>query len=188
MIKLSAFLVLALASKLACANMIVNGGFESGATGWTVTQPYACTGISTTVFQEGAKSASAGCSPAATIKQTISGFTVGETYTLSYWIKDVQGGSSFGAPTFSATLGGTVLQSLAPTAVFDWTQHSFDWVASNTAAELSFSALQTRNGNNWYLDNIVLGIAQRVEVSEPGSMLLLGIGAMMLGFGIRKVR
>jgi hypothetical protein len=185
MIKLITFVALAVVSKLACANMITNGGFESSLVGnWTRTQPYPCTSFNTTFFQEGTRSISIkGCNPAATIAQSITGLTVGETYNLSYWLKS---DSHAGSPVFSTTLGGTVLSTLNPTASFDWTQYSFDWVASNTSANLVFSALQTSNNNGWYLDNVVLDVVQQVAVSEPGSMLLLGIGAMMFGFAIRE--
>jgi len=187
MTKLATFIALALVSKLACANFITNGGFDSALTGnSTPTQPYACTGFSTVEFQEGTRSVYAtGCNPGATFKQTISGLTIGDTYTLAYWLKNTVG-NNVGLPAFTTTLGGTLLENLAPTASFNWTQYSHDWTATAATADLLFSAKHTSNGNSWYLDNVALNLVQPVAISEPGALMLLGVGAMMFGFAIRE--
>jgi hypothetical protein len=161
--------------------MVTNGGFDTNLTGWSTTS---CSTRSTAVVHTGAGALSSTCNPAANVSQTITGLTVGETYTLSYWLKD--SGSLVGQPEFTATLGGVQQQYLKASSFFDWTQYTFNWTATATSALLNFNFYQNRNGSAWSLDDVSLIAAPQTVVSEPGSLLLLGLGAMMFGVSIRE--
>ena len=181
--QLLAATALSLALPAQAAVLITNGGFDANLTSWTTT---ACSVRSTTTVHSGAGALSSTCNPNANVSQTITGLTVGDTYTLSYWLKD--SGSAVGQPEFTATLGGVQQQYLKANAFFDWTQYSFDWTAAATSALLNFNFYQTRNGSAWGLDDVSLvavQVAPSVDVSEPGALVLLGFGSLILGFAMR---
>lgn len=75
------------------ANLIQNGGFDAPLAGtWTVSTNLTASELSTTVKRSGASSlrlicSSPGSTRASSIWQDVSGVTVGQTYTLSYWFK-----------------------------------------------------------------------------------------------------
>ena len=185
MIKLATFFALAIVSKLACANMLTNGGFDADLSGWSITQ--SCVSYTAANMHDAPGGLQAmGCNPAATVSQTVSGLTVGGNYQLSYWLKNSYGS---GSSTFSSTLGSDVLKSITLAALADWTQYTFDWTATSTSAALTFSLGQTRNSSAWLLDTVSLvASTPPAEVSEPGSLLLLGLGAMAVGVACRPRR
>jgi len=190
MIKLATFFALAIVSKLACANMLTNGGFDADLSGWSITQPYSCVSYTAANMHDAPGGLQAmGCNPAATVSQTVSGLTVGGNYQLSYWLKNSYGS---GSSTFSSTLGSDVLKSITLAALADWTQYTFDWTATSTSAALTFSLGQTRNSSAWLLDTVSLVASTPpvivTDVSEPGTLLLAGLGAMAVGFACRPRR
>jgi|ERR1700733_1528159 hypothetical protein len=114
--------------------------------------------------------------------QTISGLVVGTSYTLTF-LQAAGQQAGFSGPTteqWEVTFGTDTqyssLYSLAQGATGDWEQESMTFVADDTSQVLTFLAVGTPNGAPpiSFLDGVDL------EVPEPASLSLLGVGALAL--------
>jgi hypothetical protein len=181
-----AALSLVLATSLSArADLITNGGFETGDfTGWQVTH------ASQSLFLVGGPADRAGVhsggfaaefgSPNAddTIAQTILATTPGATYVLDFWLAKTGGNTR---NDFSASWNGQTLLDLLNVSAFGYTEHSYVVAAAAASSTLRFAG---RNGPGWYgLDDVSvteLPPATR-SVPEPSSVALLGFTAVALG-------
>ena len=167
---------LCLAMPSAQANLITNGGFETGNfSGWVQ-------GGSLDFFEVGAVASHSGTygaffgseDPADPniLTQTFA-TTSGQSYTLAYWLKQY---ASFGGMSFSASIDNWVstLGDFGNEA-FDWTEKSYSFVATSATTTLGFKAF---NGPSfWYLDDVSVDAS---VVPEPGTLALLALGAAFL--------
>ena len=164
---------------------VTNGGFNSNLSGWNAPR---CTEVTTFGEYEGRGALIADCTTKRSITQSQTDLTIGDTYTLSYFLKNKVGlglglFDRAGSPEFTASLGGTTLQTFKPNDDTNWTEYKFDWTATSSTADLVFSFYQSRLFNYWLLDDVKL---TKADVPEPGVLALLGLGALGLGLTGRK--
>jgi PEP-CTERM motif len=129
------------------------------------------------------------------ISQSITGLTVGNTYTLGFWWAGAQQAGFDGDSTaqWQVDFGGqteftTVLNT--PNHGFTgWQRQTFEFIADNTSQLLSFLAIgSTPAGVPPFalLDGVTLD-AKSTSVPEPGMLALLGMG-LIGAAGARKLR
>ncbi len=168
-------------SAMAQGNLVVNGGFDTDASGWTITN----------VSGGGGYASSVGNPPGSiylynplsqyypTASQTINSLTPGGLYIVS---GDYQmaTGQDIADNSFGVALDGVFLfETRAPTD-FNWHSFNFDYTVTSTSALLFLSAQINKTDDSYFIDNIAM-----YAVPEPSSMalLFLGCGALL---GVRR--
>jgi hypothetical protein len=172
--KIAAGLVLAYVSSFANASAIVNGGFESGMSGWTCVNADLCTTTS-------------GGNPG----QSMYGYANVGYASLFQNVTTVAGGIY--QLTFDAMAGNSrneIGYSFSGFSNVVWTHTGFSWAAQSgsfTATGASTKVeffLATDPGTGIYrLDNVNL-VQTGTTVPEPGSLALLGLG--LAGFAAAR--
>jgi hypothetical protein len=168
----------------ASADLIVNGGFETGDfTGWTVAA--GATFVTGCGFDTGCHSgnyfAALGSVGAdGTLSQTFLD-TAGQTLVLTYWLA-----SDGGTPSdFSVDWNGVQIpgSALTNTPAGGYVKYTFD-VTSTGADTLTF--LERNDPSWWGFDDVSLNYAGAVP--EPASLALLGTGLVAAAGAIRRRR
>lgn len=170
------------------AELVTNGGFETGTfSGWTLfgnTSTYV--GVDNQSPQSGTYGAYFGSPTASTGGIFESLATVaGQSYTVSFWLKnenDVTGAATPNSFGFNWN-GGAAEMSLTNVAATAYHQYTLTLLATSATTDLRFTF-----GNDpafWDLDNVSVNLAARV-VPEPGTLALLGIGALVAGVRRRR--
>jgi len=164
------------AALLACgaahADLVSNGGFESGDfTDWSATTDAAYDGVDGNAPHEGSYAAFFG-NPFSVSTLTQSVATVaGATYKISFWLQleaDVTGAS--GLNSFEADFGSTVGSSFVDAAAFGYTLIEFLATATSSSTDLTFRFNSTPGF--WDIDSI------QVALPEPGSLALLAAAGL----------
>jgi protein with PEP-CTERM/exosortase system signal/uncharacterized protein DUF642 len=190
--KYGLYAILALVSLLglgitqsARANLITNGGFETGDfSGWTVlgtdndvvgAQPFTSphSGNFQALFASGDNS----------ISQNVT-TTPGSSYVITFWLAaDVSHG---GSPSVSVNWGGSTIFSDSFTSSFGYTEYTFPVNALSPATQLQFQ-FSSIFGNHFYLDDI--SVTGTAGVPDGGSSVSL-LGFALLGVAVlrRKLR
>ena len=168
----------------ATANLITNGGFETGDfSGWTVfgtdndvvgAQPFTSphSGNFQALFASGSNS----------ITQNVT-TTPGSSYVITFWLAaDVRQG---GSPAVSVNWGGSTIFSDSFTSPFGYTKYTFAVNALSPATQLQFQ-FSSIFGNVFFLDDISVTTA---GVPDGGSTVSL-LGLALFGMAVlrRKLR
>ena len=127
------------ASTTAAQNIVTNGGFENGTTGFTITGAGGGTGINSGSGVGGSNAVEfAAVGATDTLSQNLATFA-GSTYTLSYALSNLSGGST---TSFVAAVNGTTLSSFNNPPAFGFTTFTNTFTASSSSSLLSFTGRQ----------------------------------------------
>ena len=169
-----------LASAPLRANIVVNGGFETGDfTGWTQFGDTSFSAVDTNAPFAGTYAAYFGPAETGGITQTLA-TTAGFLYHIHFWLQneaDPTGNSLPNSFEFNWD-GGAAEVTLSDAAPFGYTLYSMDLFATGATTDLSFAF--THIPAFWDLDSV------SVTVPEPGTLALLALAGGMLGFGRRR--
>ncbi len=182
-------------SSVAAANLVINGGFETGnlVSGWNqnpnqlgvvidLNAPVGINGGGASYVHSGTHGLAAGPSSLRFLSQTLA-TTVGESYDLSFWLFNQQQGTT-NSPTFFGVSwnGGANLVSLSNTAAFAFTQYSFTGlVATSTSTTLQFSFMH--NPSYWGLDDVSVVVSGPAANNTPDG----GASAGLLGLALAAI-
>jgi hypothetical protein len=161
-------------------NLVVNGGFDTDASGWTLTNRASYDAL----FGDPAGSVSlysgsGGADP--TASQEISSLTPGQFYSVSgnyVGYADNSVSNSFGV----AFDGMFLFETVSPTNS-NWYSFSFGYTATSTSALLSLSLLTPDKNNTYHIDNISM-----IATPEPGSLCLIGLGGIVSAIILKNRR
>jgi MYXO-CTERM domain-containing protein len=171
------FLALALLPGACFADIVVNGGFETGDfTGWTVVDASSNTFVAPIDPHSGVYDAVLGAYPTDGSLSQFLATTPGQNYTLTYWLGN-EGGipNDFGASWDGLTISGSVITDNLNG--FDYTQFSFanlPAVSSTTLLQFTFSQTPAY----WHLDDVSVDPTPTPEPGVPrwaASIAALGL-------------
>jgi hypothetical protein len=183
LLAIAAFTALAVGSTAAKADLIVNGGFETGdTTGWTVNATFtdaAPSGFNFTTAHSGnwylALGDDSTSYPFGTVSQSVADHA-GDTLALNYYFSSQDTTPNyFDAEWNGAVLSGSVLTDVPVTG---WTHYQF-LVTATGSDTLTFR--EQNVGNFSALDDVSLN-----RVPEPAALSLFGFALTALGLRRRR--
>lgn len=173
--RLLAGATLLLGLSAAQAELVVNGGFETGqADGWTQSGNTLFSYFDGVAPHSGSIGAAFGAPPAdpAYLSQTLA-TQAGGLYRVSFWLQNEAAGTLDQPNAFTLNWdGGASEVELLNAEAFGYTQFSYVFQASSAATELSFGFANF--AAYWDFDDVSVTSV----VPEPSSAALLGVGLL----------
>ena len=161
---------------IAQGNLVVNGTFESGSTGWTLINGAIVAGAGDPGIAGFLVSSNSSPANEPTASQAIGGLFAGTSYLISgnYEAGKDRGGASPTNASFGVAIDGTFLFEAVSQGNGDWQSFSFYYTAASSSVLLSLSSQINGTGVEYAIDNISMQ-----AVPEPNSLYLIGIGGIM---------
>ena len=189
-------LALFVSAEAAHANLINNGGFESGNfSGWN-TNALACSGVGSSAAtavpgcigidvdphaHSGTYAAYLGTYGGGGSISQLFNTIAGQTYTVNFFLANASYQGVTTPNDFVVQWNGvTSLLHLSNAPVQGYTGYTFSALGTGSPTSLSFTNQQ--NPSYWILDDVSVN----ASVPEPGSLALLGLGLVGIGFIRRK--
>ncbi len=171
-------LILAARHLVAQGNLVVNGGFDTDASGWMLTNGAAY--ADSKGDPGGWVGLNSGTGPAPislnpTASQIINGLVPDQTYSISGDLKktiDWSGGTLTGL-SFGVAIDGNYLYEAADPGNFDWQNFSFFYTATSSSIILSLTSQLNGTEVSYGIDNISI---YAMPEPSPSWLLLLGSG------------
>lgn len=152
-------------------NLVLNGGFDTDASGWTIIN-----GGYASDFGNPSGSASLFTGNTSMVSQEINSLTLGQLYIVSGDYSGKAGG------VFDVTLDEVVFFETNRTPQnYSWDSFSFYYTATSTGVLLSVQA--NAIGDFYAIDNISMQ-----AIPEPNSLCLVGVGGIMSAMFFRNRR
>jgi hypothetical protein len=174
----------------AAQNLVVNGTFDTGATGWTAANVsnggyVPSKGNPGGYYELNSWPPSSTTDPA--ISQVVSGLIRGVSYAVSGdYEKSIDwGGGSPTAFSFGVELDGVFLYE-AGQSDYAWHHFSFAFVADSPATTLSITAQRNGTGVSYGIDNITLQPRPSLVVREVGTNVVVSWPTNALGFSLQS--
>ena len=171
-----------LASAPLRANIVVNGGFETGDfTGWTQFGDTSFSGVDGLSPFAGTYAAFFGPAETGGISQTLA-TAAGTVYHIEFWLKNEVDANGDDTPNlFQMNWDGVAVAQIMLTdaSIPGYTLFGINLAATGALTDLSFAF--TNVPAFWDLDNVSV-----TTVPEPGTLALLALAGTMLGFGRRR--
>lgn len=174
---LALVIAFAASSATAQAQLVTNGGFETGnLTGWTRQTSGLCL--------DQVSSLNAHTGTYGLVTAPFSGFclytqdiatTAGAQYNFTFWIANLGGGKT--QSSFEAFWDGGTVYSLTSVTEFDYVQQSFFVTATAPVTSIGFFLKGDDSPNFYRLDDISV-LPASTTVPEPSSLALLAIGVL----------
>jgi hypothetical protein len=175
------------------ANLISNGGFETGDfTGWTQFGNTEFSEVDNLTPHSGTYGAFFGPTVVngyGGIEQSFA-TVIGEVYNLDFWLQDEADSLSVTKPnSFEVSITGspiTSLFSLTDAPAFSYRNFTASFTADSVTTTLKFTFQHDPNG--WDLDDVSVLARSVSNVPEPSTWTLLGMGLLALSMSVRSTR
>ena len=187
----AAALLLCIGAPRVSAQLITNGGFETGVfSPWATTIPCAAVG-SVNVFNSPPGIAHSGSfglrmsSPGTCSAGQSVATTMGSTYTLAFWLQLNVGGTP---NQFVANVGpGIASLTFGNVLPFAYALQSLNFVATSTSTLIRFDASNGNPDASWNIDDVSVALSSNA-VPEPSSIALTTMGVLAIAAGARRKR
>jgi hypothetical protein len=125
----------------------------------------------------------------AIMTQTLSGFTVGDAYELTYWASENTAGCTPAAPcTLQTSIDGASQTLSLGGAKMTWAEENLDFTATSSSLTLAFEDLTNQGGDAGpAIDNVSISSIS-TTAPEPGTIWLCALPLLVFGFRRRRVR
>ena len=172
--RVAAVLAFVILSQPVGAQLVTNGGFETGTLlGWTLTGDNCSTGVLNLPHSGTYGLRSGPVAGTCEISQSFA-TTPGAQYTFSFWVQNLSGSTP---NSFDARWDGVSVYSLINAPLLDYTQQTLNVAATSPTTTVSFVV---RHDPSWYTLDDVSVVAVVTSVPEPSTYALMAAGLLGL--------
>jgi endoglucanase len=158
-------------------NLVVNGGFDTGISGWTTN--------ASSGYYESLKGNPGGCfTLLSSISQSVTGLVPGSRYIVS-GSYDIEGGNIVSTPSFGVAIDGAFLYEVAP-ADYAWHDFAFSYTATSSTAVLGLAAQINGTSDVYRVDNVAIQPAPSVTLRVVGTNVVVSWPTNMPGLTLQS--